>query len=250
MTISTIDQTLSTFPTAPSRDQDQTTFVTNAENHILALGNHVTEVNTQIGQINTTVEEINTDISGIDNKVTQAETAEANASASATSAANSASLAALTANNLGAWSALTGSFDLGNSVNHSDSVWVANVDIADVTLSEPSSSNTDWTEASSASLKWEDATTATATLLSNKQYNVYATSASIDVTLPSPLKGDSLLITNDAASTQPVRFIVSGSVELISLNNITYTATTDVTMEAGDAIYLACTKTDGTWEQK
>ena len=241
MTISTIDQTLSTFPTAPSRDQDQTTFVTNAENHILALGTHVTEVNTQIGQINTTVEEINTDILEIDDKVTQAETAEANASVSATSAANSASLAALTANNLGAWSALTGSFDLGNSVNHNDSVWIANVDIADVTLSEPSSSNTDWTP-TSASDNWEAVQSTNFTLESGKKYFIDGSSGTVDAALPGTIEqGDEFKIHNNSNSTNTVK-VTNASFTIRGANG-TASAGDNIILSAGQTLTLAAVTT-------
>ena len=211
MTISTVSQTLTPFPTAPSREQDQTTFTTNAENHVTALGVHVQEVNTLIGQINTTVAEVNTDIEGIDEKVTQAETAETNAENSATSAANSASLAALTANNLGAWSSLTGSFTLGNSVNHNESVWIANVDIADVTLSEPSSTNSDWTEASSSGIRWESPQTSNFTLVKGKKYPIDASTGSVDAALPSTITvGGTFVIHNNANSLHTVRITNSG----------------------------------------
>jgi len=244
VTISTITQTISTFPTAPSRDQDQTTFTTNAENHVIALSTNVTEQNSLKDQLNTVISEINTDTSDIASQVTSAEDA-------ATSAAASATTASSTASNNGAWSALTGSLAAGQAVNHSDSVWVSNVSIADVTLSEPSEANSDWTEVSAtANVQWEPAVITTETLTENTQVNIFATSTAVDATLPLPVVGDYLVVANDILSTQVVRFIVSGSVQLIALNGTTYTATSNITMEAGESVYLTCTKTAGTWEQK
>lgn len=44
----------------------------------------------------------------------------------------------------GAWSTLTGSLPAGRTVTHTDTVWFSLTAIADVTLSEPTSINTDW----------------------------------------------------------------------------------------------------------
>ena len=62
-----------------------------------------------------------------------------------------ADIAASSANNKGSWSALTGALAIPASVNHDDNIWVLNVNIADITLSEPSVSNTDYTIAGSGS---------------------------------------------------------------------------------------------------
>jgi len=62
--------------------------------------------------------------------------------------AASAAIAVATANNKGNWSALTGALNIPASVNHNGSVWVLNVNLADVTLSEPSGANSDWTDIS------------------------------------------------------------------------------------------------------
>lgn len=69
-------------------------------------------------------------------------------SANATSAESDALIAQSVVNSKGAWSGLTGSLDVNNSVTHTGSVWVVNVLIPDVTLSEPTDVNTDWTEVS------------------------------------------------------------------------------------------------------
>jgi hypothetical protein len=62
-------------------------------------------------------------------------------------AAVSASEAAVGAANFkGAWSTLTGSLSIPASVSNSGAVWVLNVNIPDVTASEPNTTNTDWVE--------------------------------------------------------------------------------------------------------
>jgi len=65
----------------------------------------------------------------------------------ASDAADSANTAASLANNKGAWSALTGALNIPASVNHNNYVWIVNTNLADVTASEPSDVNTDWTKA-------------------------------------------------------------------------------------------------------
>ena len=61
-------------------------------------------------------------------------------------AESNASIAQGSANNKGNWSALTGALNIPASVNHNGNVYVLNVNLADVTLSEPTDINTDWTD--------------------------------------------------------------------------------------------------------
>ena len=42
------------------------------------------------------------------------------------------------------WSGLTGALAAGYSVYHNNDYWVSLIPIADITLSEPSGTNTDW----------------------------------------------------------------------------------------------------------
>jgi len=73
-------------------------------------------------------------------------------------AAESASTAEATANNKGAWSALTGALNIPASVNHDGDVWALNVNLADVTASEPAPANSDWTSVGTLSNVVEDLT--------------------------------------------------------------------------------------------
>jgi len=61
-------------------------------------------------------------------------------------ASTAANTATTVANNKGAWSGLTGALDVPSTVNHNGCVWLLNVDLVDVTQSEPTDSNTDWTK--------------------------------------------------------------------------------------------------------
>lgn len=63
-------------------------------------------------------------------------------------ASSSAVTATSVANNKGAWADRTGALNIPASVNHTGSTWSLNVNLADVTLSEPAEGNTDYTEIS------------------------------------------------------------------------------------------------------
>jgi len=67
------------------------------------------------------------------------------ASASASDAAQSADSAQSAANYQGAWSTLSGAYSLGITVSHTSRTWRLDVDLADVTLSEPGQT-ADWTD--------------------------------------------------------------------------------------------------------
>lgn len=97
-----------------------------------------TQLTTMVGYRDTTEGYMNTTFGYMNTTETYKNDAE--------TAANSAasSLSSLT-NNKGAWSGLSGALNIPASVNHSGYVWVLNVDLADVTLSEPTFSNSDWT---------------------------------------------------------------------------------------------------------
>jgi hypothetical protein len=74
---------------------------------------------------------------------------------SAAESADSASLALALSNYVGSWSSATGAASKPASYGHNGAVWALNVDLADITLSEPSLSNDDWQIASQATLTTE-----------------------------------------------------------------------------------------------
>jgi len=79
---------------------------------------------------------------------TQAGNAATSAGTATTQAGNAttaATAAASSANFVGAWSGLTGALNIPASVSHSGSIWNLNVNLANVTTSEPASANGDWT---------------------------------------------------------------------------------------------------------
>lgn len=70
--------------------------------------------------------------------------------ANATAALEAATAALAAANYVGAWSGLTGALALGSVVSHGGKLWLLLVNLADVTLSEPLTSNADWMDLLSA----------------------------------------------------------------------------------------------------
>ena len=96
----------------------------------------------------TTVDELNTFATEANALAVAATTSETNAANSADDAATSEANASSMVNNKGAWSGLSGALNIPASVTHTNSAWILNVNLADVTASEPTDINTDWTEVS------------------------------------------------------------------------------------------------------
>jgi len=99
----------------------------------------VTDFNNSILSINTDLQTMNSHMTTTEGYKNDAQTALAD-----TNIAKDASLSA--ANMKGAWSNLTGALSVPASVTHNNISWILNNDIADVTLSEPTLQNSDWTK--------------------------------------------------------------------------------------------------------
>lgn len=124
-----ITQTISSFPTAPTRS-DPSTFSARADAFMGSLEDMPAEVNTWAGEANTLKTEMNADAT------------------TATDAKNIAiiaqDMAVSSANFKGNWSDLTGALNIPASVLHNGTYWMLVSNLADVTASEPSDINTDW----------------------------------------------------------------------------------------------------------
>jgi len=90
--------------------------------------------------------------------------------------------AASSANNKGAWSNLAGALNIPASVNHTNSSWILNVDLVDVTASEPTAVNTDWTEISGVTQAELDEKAALAGATFTGQVKGIAPVAAVDLT--------------------------------------------------------------------
>ena len=107
----------------PVRTQDQSAFSTNTGDLLTWWPTSVPEMNTALDYTET--------------KANEAESL-------ATSAANVSNAVISAANFKGEWSSLTGALAVPSTVYHSGTYWQLLDDIADVTLSEPTTVNTDW----------------------------------------------------------------------------------------------------------
>lgn len=98
-----------------------------------AGGSLVTDINTNfISKLNTLSGEIQTAAEQV---------AEDKNTASA-----AANIAASAADYKGIWSTLTGILNTPASLGHNGAIWMLNINLADVTASEPSDENADWTK--------------------------------------------------------------------------------------------------------
>jgi len=213
---------ITALPTAPSRASDPATFSDDADTWVAALATFTTEANA-----------LQTDVNA--KQVLAAASAVAT-DASADDAAVSAAAAATSANFKGLWSSLTGVLNKPATVLHDGAYYALLNNLADVTASTPSPSNSDW--AFSSGTRWRTPYTASATLSANSQNTVSATSAAADMTLPSMAINDFVVIHNSKTSTQTVR--IMNSTYTIRGRKGTASAGDNLVMGTGDTIHLVC----------
>jgi hypothetical protein len=123
---------ITALPDAPSRADAPTAFSTKADAFVAALPGFGDEANT-------VAEFCNAKAVAADSSATAAALSETNAAASAAAAQG-------VANFQGTWASLVGALNTPATVYHSNKFWVLLNNLADVTASEPSASNSDWTE--------------------------------------------------------------------------------------------------------
>ena len=97
-------------------------------------------------EINVFIDELDIEVSNITAQAEIATIQAGIATDSATAAETAQSLAQAAANYQGVWASISGSASTGISVYHDGLYWHLNVDLADITASEPSATNTDWSE--------------------------------------------------------------------------------------------------------
>ena len=119
----TIDP-VSGFSVIPNREDGEATFSTDADTWVSEMDNVTTTMNTTIDQINTVSVEIE----------------------------EAATAAASSANYQGLWSGKTNAGTVGQSYGHNDNIWSLNVALANISTSEPSLSNSDWSLNGNATL--------------------------------------------------------------------------------------------------
>ena len=181
--------------------------------------------------------------SAADNVYDNAVDAEASAAASAGSATNSANSATASeasrqaadavANYKGEWSSLSGALNKPATVGNDGAFWALNNNLANVALSEPAPGNADWVFVSGS--RWVSFT-ATGLLSANMMAAVTATTANVDLTMPTFAANDFLIVSNDSVSTYQVR-VLNSSCTIRSVN-FTASAGDNITLAPGETMHL------------
>jgi hypothetical protein len=186
---------------------------------------------------------------------TEANTNASNASTSASNAASSASdaqdyknAAQAFANYEGDWSGLTGALTVPASVHHDSKFWILNTDLADVTASEPSSTNSDWSVSGGEIATLDDEQTLSNKTLTDPEIDgcileeIYTITdgAAFEI---DPSNGSMQLITLGASRTPKATNFANGEAILLMVDDGTaYTLTwTDTTFGTSGVVW----KTDG-----
>lgn len=176
----------------------------------------------------------------VDSDAADAADSEAAAAVSAAAALVSETLAAASADFKGLWSSLTGALNKPATVSHSGSFWALLNNLADVTASTPSLTNTDWQFISGT--RWQTTKTASFTVPLNTMQSILATGGAVNATLTaSAPDGSFFVVANSAASTQTVKILNAGYT--IRNNRRTITSSDNIVLAAGQTAYLRAIST-------
>lgn len=191
------------------------------------------QANTLVSNINTSIGEFNADFVLVNDYKDAAAASASSASGFADDSETSAQASASSANYQGEWSTLTGAYNKGISVSNDGAFWRLNVDLMDITASEPSGSNSDWVFSSGT--RWQEVTASTP-LAANSQVTVYATVGAVDLTQPTFAKNDFIVVESDPSSTEIVR-LLNPSNTLIGKKGV-IAAGDNLVLEPGETVHF------------
>lgn len=212
-------------PQAPNRATDtQQEFSNNADAFLGGLGLFRTQVN-DAGEY-------------VEGKASESESSANAASISAANAASSEQIALAASNIQGRWEDIAPSIEgtKGETFFHKGGYWALLVDVVDVALTEPSSSNPDWGFISRPN--WCAKVTQSMTLHENCKFNAEAIGGGIDLTLPTMEVGDYVVIRNSIVSDSNVRVVNNGYT--IQAKYATLSTNDNIIVEPDDNCYLLC----------
>lgn len=225
---------ISDFPDAPNSVSDTPTeFDTKANNFVSAQVSYVPQANNLADWQEETTQQT------YDNALEAAASAaesEDSAEESAIYAANSAG----SANYIGLWSSLSGSLSKPASVLHNNTFWRLNVDLANVSASQPSPTNSDWS--AMTAYNWSVINSS-----GNSAINSYelckALGADITRTLPSLGAGDFLAINSSPQSTGLVLLNIPNNVTIYGSAGSLDGAVDNLKLSKGETVHLAAEST-------
>lgn len=220
-------------PAVPNRSAEPEIFSDSVDSFLSALPTLQEQINDSGEYIDAVGVQVDAD------KVAAAASASA-AAASAVAADASKVLAESSADFKGAWSSLTGALNKPATVSHNGSFWALLNNLADVTASTPSLTNSDWQFISGT--RWQTTRTASFSVALNTMNSILATGSAVDATLPaSAPDGSFFVIANSSASTQTVRILNAGYT--IRNNRRTITSSDNIVLSAGQTAYLRAIST-------
>lgn len=207
----------------PLRSQPLT-FSVNQENYLTWEVPMIGQMNTSVSFVNDKAVEVEDNLLLTNNDVvTSAENAAESLQYSQDSAAS--------ANYVGTWIGQTGSAIAGISVGHDGAFWRLNVALADITASEPTPNNSDWSFSSGT--RWVQPSVIPA----NSQSFV-TTIAATDRQLPTMVANDFLYVKSSASSSDDLR-LLNGIYSIVSTTK-TLISTDNLVLKPGEAISLMC----------
>jgi hypothetical protein len=205
-------------PTAPSRNRP-TDFADEADTFLSALPDFGDNCNTLAGFCEvqaTTAETIKDETSDIKDDTNAIKDLAYDAQVAAEAARDAAQSIS---DYKGEWSSLTGSLPIPASVYHDGSYWLLINSLADVTLSEPSESNSDWSPVYSGRYDYDIYAT-NFTAQTGSQYIVEAASGDRTITMPASPSTNDWIEVKTYLSNEYYVYINPGSEKIESLAEI------------------------------